>query len=468
MADSQPNTRPTEPQLSPASPTNTADLTAVASSESSAGSSSKRAPSKWRKTMQPREQKGYVWKKGDWWYIRYADSVVESGRVVRKQVAAKLAPVLLEHRRLIRPPESVREDQKRCMSKINANRTTPERNVTLADFAQNVWIRQIEQQLTPSTVRSYRFYWERILSPRCGRKLLRDFSTSAAQAVFAEIARQNPEMKKSTLRRLKAVLSTIFKLAIQQDYRPGPNPIRETSLPRAPEAEETIAHDLDTVLAMLRVVPEPSRTAIAIAAFAGLRRGEIEGLLWENFDGQALKVVRSIWEGIAGEPKSKKSKASVPVIAPLRKLLDQHRVRCGSPETGIMFKTRNGTPVSMNNLLNDQIQPAIEKCARCRGSRDAHGTTDHEYDRDSSLPVWHGFHAFRRGLATNLHDLGVDDKTIQAILRHSNVAVTQACYIKTLPQQSIAAMRKLEMLVDRSGLICNQSATEGVEVQVVN
>ena len=73
------------------------------------------------------------------------------------------------------------------------------------------------------------------------------------------------------------------------------------------------------------------------------------------------------------------------------------------------------------------------------------------YQIDRSRPVWHGWHAFRRGLATNLHDLGVDDKTIQAILRHSNVAVTQACYIKTLPKQSIAAMQKLEMLVDRSG-----------------
>ena len=38
---------------------------------------------------------------------------------------------------------------------------------------------------------------------------------------------------------------------------------------------------------------------------------------------------------------------------------------------------------------------------------------------------WHGWHAFRRGLATNLHRLGVDDKTIQTILRHCNVAVTQ-------------------------------------------
>jgi integrase len=57
---------------------------------------------------------------------------------------------------------------------------------------------------------------------------------------------------------------------------------------------------------------------------------------------------------------------------------------------------------------------------------------------------WHGWHAFRHGLATNLHRLGVPDKTIQAILRHSNVAVTQACYIKTVAEDAVAAMRSLE------------------------
>ena len=265
---------------------------------------------------------------------------------------------------------------------------------------------------------------------------------------------------------MKAVLSTIFKLAIQ-DYGPGPNPIREISLPRAPEAEETIAHDLDSVLIMLRLVPEPSRTAIAIAAFAGLRRGEIEGLLWENFDGRTLREARSIWEGIVGEPKSKKWKACVPVISPLRKFLELHRLRGGNPGTGIMFKTRNNTPVSMNNLLHDQILPALDACKRCGELRAEHARADHEYQTDRSHPEWHGWHAFRGGLATNLHDLGVDDTTIQAILRHSNVAVTQACYIKTLPQQSIAARQKLETLVNRS-LICHQSATGAGTVELGN
>ena len=56
------------------------------------------------------------------------------------------------------------------------------------------------------------------------------------------------------------MLSAIFKLALQRDYRLGPNPIRETSLPRAREHGEPVAYDLDTVLAMLKAVPEPSRT----------------------------------------------------------------------------------------------------------------------------------------------------------------------------------------------------------------
>ena len=46
--------------------------------------------------------------------------------------------------------------------------------------------------------------------------------------------------------------------------------------------------------------------------------------------------------------------------------------------------------------------------------------------------AWHGWHAFRRGLATNLHRLGVSDKVIQQILRHANVSTTMNIYVKTV------------------------------------
>ena len=57
---------------------------------------------------------------------------------------------------------------------------------------------------------------------------------------------------------------------------------------------------------------------------------------------------------------------------------------------------------------------------------------------------WKGYHAFRRGLATNLRSLGVDDLTISEILRHSDVAVTRASYIKRVSAKGAEAMDKLE------------------------
>jgi integrase len=129
-------------------------------------------------------------------------------------------------------------------------------------------------------------------------------------------------------------------------------------------------------------------------------------------------------------------------------MLDQFRFRLGNPASGPIFATIKGTPLSLNNVLNRQILPVLNACVHCGKVEKDHSREAHDYERNASRPGWHGFHAFRRGLATNLHDLGVDDKTIQAILRHSSVAVTQNSYIKTLSAQSIAAMRQLEKLVD--------------------
>jgi integrase len=58
--------------------------------------------------------------------------------------------------------------------------------------------------------------------------------------------------------------------------------------------------------------------------------------------------------------------------------------------------------------------------------------------------AWHGYHAFRRGLATNLRALNVDDLTIMEILRHSDVAVTRASYTKRVDEKSVEAMGRLE------------------------
>ena len=70
---------------------------------------------------------------------------------------------------------------------------------------------------------------------------------------------------------------------------------------------------------------------------------------------------------------------------------------------------------------------------------------------------WHGWHAFRRGLATNLHAIGIDDKTIQAISRHSNVGLTMNVYVKSVTQSQVNAMDALR--TQFTAVPCNELAT---------
>jgi hypothetical protein len=60
-----------------------------------------------------------------------------------------------------------------------------------------------------------------------------------------------------------------------------------------------------------------------------------------------------------------------------------------------------------------------------------------EYLKARKLPVdvW-------CGLATNLRALSVDDLTIMEILRHDDVAVTRASYIKRVSEKSVEGMDK--------------------------
>jgi integrase len=202
----------------------------------------------------------------------------------------------------------------------------------------------------------------------------------------------------------------------------------------------------------------------------GRGRGEIRGLMWENYQDGEIQITRSIWKGHVTEPKTRKSRGAIPVIAPLAKRLEFHRTGSGSPKAGVMFPNLSGSPMDLGNLLNRAILPALNRCAVCgtpkeecrrplgKGRDIAPG---HKFERDKILPEWHGWHAARRGLGTNLYRLGVPEKTIQAILRHANVSTTNTYYIKSAADDTRAAMAKLERLV-----IGNPSPRETAEHEI--
>jgi integrase len=69
-------------------------------------------------------------------------------------------------------------------------------------------------------------------------------------------------------------------------------------------AGENHAYSLEEITQMLNVPPEPAATIVAIAAFTGVRKGELRDLLWENYDAEQVLVSQSFWKGSSAGPQN--------------------------------------------------------------------------------------------------------------------------------------------------------------------
>ena len=72
-----------------------------------------------------------------------------------------------------------------------------------------------------------------------------------------------------------------------------------------------------------------------------------------------------------------------------------------------------------------------------------------------------------------LHEIGIGDRTIQGILRHSNITLTQNVYIKSVTRTQVNAMDTLERALQetlatnpQNAETCNDNATQ--QTQFVN
>lgn len=408
------------------------------------------------KQQRRRKQAGTITQFSGRWYLRYWEKRVEHGELKRKRMSHLLGPA--EGRERKNPPEELQRAAERFMSNLNNSAIQPEHVTTLADFVETVYLPWVTQFKRPATAKSYYDLWEDHLKAATSRyrKSLKDVRTCDAQGWLNQIAR-GKTLSRNTLKHIKSALSGIFTLAKQQGYFDGANPMQGTAIsPTASEPEETHALSFDEVQTILSVLPEPAATVFSVAAFAGLRFGELQGLNWEDYRDGALWVSRSIWNGHENEPKTRKSKAPVPVIKQLAARLDMHRLRAGDPKTGPMFANSVGGKLvdghlvggrlNLNNLLGRVILPALNTCAVCglsEGKPHLKAKEPHDFERNARYPKWRGWHAARRGLGSNLYHLGVPSKLIQAILRHSNVSVTESYYVKPMGDDVVNAMAKL-------------------------
>jgi integrase len=111
----------------------------------------------------------------------------------------------------------------------------------------------------------------------------------------------------------------------------------------------------------------------------------------------------------------------------------------------MLFQGGGGLPINLDAYTRRVVLPALKKIGK----------------------PWYGWHAFRRGLASNLYALGAQDKIVQRILRHSRPHVTRDCYIKVLDHTVLQAMQKLEQHSNERIATCTSSGSNLPRLETV-
>jgi integrase len=256
-----------------------------------------------------------------------------------------------------------------------------------------------------------------------GNVQLRLISREGIQNLLASKLKQGLSWR--TVKHIRTTLGTVLGAAEFWGYIED-NPVRKTRLPRrGPQPEKTVLSP-EQLYSLLQGLPEPSQSLVWLLVLTGLRIGELLALRWQDVDLSAglLRVSRTLYEGHFDEPKSQRSRRSIPLGAKSIEILSARKCAGTNPE-GLVFGTSAGTPFDRHNLLNRQLKPTCKKLGF----------------------VGVNWHWLRHANATLLDAVGTPLGTVQSLLGHSSSEITREIYLHSIPSDARAAVQKVEDLL---------------------
>jgi len=301
------------------------------------------------------------------------------------------------------------------------------------------WLEEVARpRIQPSTYVSYEQKARLYLLPALGRVQLSVLTPQHVQAMMNAMTERG--LSPRTVQFTRAVLRKALNQAVKWSLA-ARNVAALTEAPSVPR-HEMGALSPEEARRFLDVIRDDRLEALYTVAVAlGLRQGEALGLRWSDLDlnGGVLQVrvalqrlPRQPYRLV--EPKTRRSRRSLPLDPSLTAALRKHRARqqmeklaCGPgwrDEWGLVFTTPDGGPLSKHTLI-----PQFKKHLTRAG-----------------LPAVR-FHDLRHSCASLLVAQGVHPRVVMEMLGHSTIATTMNTYSHVLPQATRDAATLLAALL---------------------
>jgi integrase len=306
--------------------------------------------------------------------------------------------------------------------------------VTFGDLAQHYIKYELgelaDDQKSHTTVERYLQILNNRLIPRWGKTAALEIQPLDVMQ-WLKASKREENLENPTVDKFRRVMNLVFKHGQTYGLLPRSeegNPMKFVRVKTQSEYEAMLITP-EEGFKILMAMPQPERTLTMLIAATGLRISECLGLQWADVDyeSQQISVRRSWTGGKVGRSKSPASKAPVPLVPQLAGFMRewQQQTPYGQPADWMFASTRlkGKQPRVANMLVEDYLRPAAVKVGVLKEGE----------------KVRFGFHNLRHSLASFLVRNGTDVKTVQKMLRHSDVSTTLGIYAHSMSEDRLAA-----------------------------
>ena len=281
------------------------------------------------------------------------------------------------------------------------------------------------------------------IRPKLGEMKLSDIKILTVQKVYSEI--QEAGLSPRTIQYVHTVFSMALKKAVELGSILN-NPCDFAELPKQTN-KETKAFSPEQAKKFLDAANENKHSLIfEIALASGMRPEEYLALQWKDisFDKGTASVQRAlVWHRKGGgfafcEPKTKKSRRTIPLPKSIVPKLKKHRkeqlerrLKLGEAWNNydLVFTSEIGTPLNARNLYQRHFVKILESAKL--------------HEQNFVL------YSLRHSCATLLLSAGENPKVVAERLGHTSVKMTLDTYSHVLPDMQESATDRLEAMLYR-------------------
>jgi integrase len=319
--------------------------------------------------------------------------------------------------------------------------------VTVAAYLDD-WIDSHAMEIKPRTLLDYRACIRLYVTPRIGHLPIQAVRPSTITKLYRDLltngGRNGQPLAAATVTHLHAVLRKAFRDAVIVDELIGSNPVERAKRPRAEAQEPGTVWAIVQLRAFLATARQHRLFAFFhVAAYTGVRRGELLNLRWADVDLDAKKITITgstaviSGERVNGTTKSGRTRVvsiDDETAAVLRqRKADQtvEQLKAGDSwhgtKDGYVFTTGWGEPI-----YPDTVTSLMTKLIR------AHNQPDQGPRPKDQLPHAR-LHDLRHLHATTLLLSGVPVHVVAARLGHADPAITLRVYAHVIRSAEAAA-----------------------------